>query len=91
MTVKNPAHPSAILRTDLEAEGWTVIEFAAKLGISSNAVSRLLEGQSGISPNTALALQRIGWSNADFWMRLQANYDLAQTRRGQGAKAAAPD
>ena len=29
----------------------------------------------------ALALERIGWSNADHWMRLQAAYELAQERR----------
>ena len=33
----------------------------------------------------ALALERIGWSNADHWMRLQAAYDLAQERRKQAA------
>ena len=37
----------------------------------------------------ALALERIGWSNANFWMRMQANYDLAQARREMEAKAAA--
>ena len=29
----------------------------------------------------ALALEQIGWSNADYWMRMQAGYDLAQERR----------
>jgi len=33
----------------------------------------------------ALALERQGWSNADFWMRLQAAYDLAQARRRASA------
>ena len=33
----------------------------------------------------ALALERIGWSNASFWMRLQAAYELAQERRRQAA------
>ena len=33
----------------------------------------------------ALALERIGWSNAGFWMRLQAGYELAQARRAQAA------
>ncbi len=87
MTIRNPAHPSAIVRTNLEAEGWTVSEFATKLGISRNTVSRLLNARCGISPTMALALERIGWSNADFWMRLQSNYDLAQARRELEAKA----
>lgn len=89
MTIRNPAHPSSIVRTNLEAEGWSVNEFAAKLEISRNTVSRLLNARCGISPAVALALERIGWSNADFWMRLQANYDLAQARREEEAKAVA--
>ena len=87
MTARNPAHPSAIVRTSLEAEGWSLNEFAAKLGISRNRVSRLLNGRCGISPTMALALERIGWSNADFWMRLQSNYDLAKARRDLEAEA----
>ena len=89
MTVRNPAHPSAIVRTNLEAEGWSVNEFAAKLEISSETVSHLLDANCGISPTIALALERIGWSNANFWMRLQANYDLAQARRELEAEAVA--
>jgi len=89
MTVRNPAHPSAIVRSNLEAEGWSVNEFAIRLGISHSTVSQLLAGHCGISPTLALALERIGWSNADFWMRLQANYDLAQARREEEAKAGA--
>ena len=34
-----------------------------------------------MSPAMALALERIGWSNADFRMRRQANYDLAKAHR----------
>ena len=33
----------------------------------------------------ALVLERIGRSNAGFWMRLQASYELAQARRAQAA------
>ena len=47
--------------------------------------ARLLNGKAGISPSMALALERIGWSNASFWMRLQAAYELAQERRRQAA------
>ena len=89
MTVRNPAHPSAIVRTNLEAEGWSVTEFSERLGINRSAVSRLIKGRCGITPGMALALERIGWSNADFWMRLQANYDLAQARREEEAKTVA--
>ena len=55
------------------------------LGCTRQALSRLLNGKAGISPAMALALERIGWSNASFWMRLQAAYELAQERRRQAA------
>lgn len=43
--------------------------------------SRLLSERIGISPTMVLALERIGWSNADHWM--QAAHDLAQERLKQ--------
>ena len=85
MSAKNPTHPAAGLRDDLEAAGWTVNEFAARLGVSRNTASRLLNGRCGISPEMALALERVGWSNAEFWMRRQASYDLAMARRAREA------
>ncbi len=81
MTERIRTHPGANLKDCLEAEGWSVNEFAARLGISRNTASRLLNGHCGISPAVALALERIGWSNAEFWMRRQASYDLSKARR----------
>ena len=82
-TMHNPAHPGESLRDAMLAEGWTVTETAAKLGCTRQTFSRLLNGRTGISPVMALALERIGWSNAAFWMRRQAQYDLAQERLRQ--------
>ena len=79
----NPPHPGLSVLDSLEVVGWTVAEFAKHLGISEDEVSGLLNGERGISPAIALALERIGWSNADFWMRRQAYYDLAQERLRQ--------
>ena len=79
-TMYDPAHPGESLRDAMEAEGWSVTEAAAKLGCTRQTFSRLLNGRTGISPAMALALERIGWSNAAFWVRRQALYDLAQER-----------
>ena len=87
MTEKNPVHPGEILKDPFAEVGWTTQEFADRLGVSRNTVSRLLNGHCRISPNVALALERIGWSNADFWMRLQAEYDLAAARRALAVKS----
>ena len=47
--------------------------------------SRLLNGQARLSAATALAIERLDWGDAEYWMRLQASYDLAQERRRQAA------
>ena len=78
----DPPHPGETIRIDcIEASGLAVTEAAPLLGCSRPALSRLLTGRAGISPEMALAFERQGWSNADFWMRVQAAHDLAQARR----------
>jgi HTH-type transcriptional regulator/antitoxin HigA len=81
MTTRIRTHPGANLKDCLEAAGWSVNEFAARLGVSHNTASRLLNGRCGISPAVALALERISWSTADFWLRRQASYELSVARR----------
>ena len=45
----------------------------------------MLNGNAAVSPRLALALERVGWSNAEHWLRVQAGYDLARKRRRQAA------
>ena len=85
MAMLNPCHPGEILRDNLDAAELSVTDAASRLGCTRQALSRLLNGKAGISPAMAIALERLGWSNAAYWMRLQAAYDLAQERRRQAA------
>ena len=87
MTERNPLHPGEILQDSLAEVGWTAQEFADKLGVNRSDVVQLLDGNGRISPTIAKALERIGWSNADFWLRLQAGHDRAVSRRAKAAKA----
>ena len=81
----NPTHPGESIRHCIDESDWTVTECAARLGVTRNNLSRLLNGRIGISERVALGLEAVVWSNAEFWMRLQANYELAQERRKQAA------
>ena len=81
MTAKNPTHPSVSIQVGLDEMGWSINEFADELGVSRDIIAQLMHAQCGISPIVALALERIGWSDAEFWMRRQAKYDLAQARQ----------
>ena len=77
----DPAHPGEIIRESMKEVGWSVGECAGQLSISRGTMSRLLNGRGSITPRVALALEGIGWSNAEFWLRVQAGYDLAQERK----------
>ena len=81
MPRRNPSHPGELIRESMEAKGWTVTQCAERLGVTRNTLSRLLNGHAGVSPTMALALERIGWSDAEHWVRMQGSFDLAQARR----------
>ena len=82
----NPPHPGDTLREDvLPTLGLTVTDMAAQLGVSRAALSRVLNGRAGISPEMALRLEK--WlgiargGSAAAWLAQQAAYDLWQARR----------
>ena len=82
MPMRNPPHPGRTIKTTcLEPLGLSITDAAVHLGVARHTLSRLLNGQAGISPEMAIRLEKSGWSNADFWMRLQAGYELAEARK----------
>ena len=85
MAMLNPCHPSEILRDNLGAAKLSATEAASRSGCTRQALSRLLNGKAGISPAWSIALKRTGWSDAGFWMRLQASYELVRARRKKAA------
>ena len=82
MPMKNPPHPGRIVRQDcIEALELTVTKAAELLGVSRQTLNNLINQKSGISAEMAIRLEKLGWSTADQWMRLQAAYDLARARQ----------
>ena len=81
MPMKDPPHPGLSVRDNcLEPLGLTVTQASKVLGVARHTLSRVLNGHAAISAEMAIRLEKVGWSNADFWMRRQAAYDLAQAR-----------
>ena len=80
--MKNHPHPGELLREDvLLPLGLQVTEAAERLGMSRTALSRVLNGHAGISPDLAIRLERAGVSTARFWMTLQLNYELSRAEQ----------
>ena len=80
--MRNPPHPGASVKLNcLEPLNLSVTEAAKALGVARHTLSRVLNGHAAISPEMAIRLEKAGWSNAEFWLRRQASYDLAQARK----------
>jgi addiction module HigA family antidote len=80
--MKNHPHPGGLLREDvLLPLGIGITDAAQRLSMSRPALSRVINGHAGISPDLAIRLERAGVSTARFWMTLQANYDLSQAEK----------
>jgi addiction module HigA family antidote len=76
-----PPHPGETLREDvLPALGLTITEAAQQLGVTRTALSRVLNGHTGISPEMARRIE--AWlgpergGRAELWLGLQLDYDL---------------
>ena len=91
MAMKNPPHPGRSIReTCISPLGLSVTEAAGVLGVARHTLSRVLNGHAAVSPEMAIRLEKVGWSNAEFWLRRQTSYDLAQARKNEGRIRVAP-
>ena len=81
MPMKNPPHPGAGIRDDIEALGLSIAEAALGMGITRQQLYNLVTGKSGITPEMAVRLEKAVGSSADHWLRLQAAHDLARVRQ----------
>ena len=72
-----PVHPGEVLREDVLPEtGLSVAAAARALGVSRQMLHGILQGQRPISALMSIRLARLFGSSPEFWMRLQAAYDL---------------
>jgi addiction module HigA family antidote len=59
----------------------SVNQLARKLAVDASRLNDIVRGRRGISADTALRLGRYLGTSAEFWMGLQADYDLRVARR----------
>lgn len=76
-TIHAPLHPGEVVKDELiDATGMSVTEAAIRLGVSRTALSRLLNGHAGISPEMALRLSKLFGTSIEMWVNVQAQYDI---------------
>ena len=77
MKMHNPPHPGEVLRQlCLEPLNLTVTDAARSLGVSRKALSSILNGRAGISPEMAVRLSMAFNTSAESWLNQQLQYDL---------------
>ncbi|MDN6322883.1 MAG: HigA family addiction module antitoxin [Halomonas sp.] len=82
MTMHNPPHPGGFIReVYLEPFGISSRQLASSLGVSPSTLSRLLKGDSGISPEMSLRLSKVLGRTPESWLAMQDMHDLGVVRR----------
>ena len=82
----SPIHPGEILKTEfLDELGITPYALAKNAGIDKGNLSRMINGKSAITADTALRLARFFGTSAESWMNLQSRFDL-ETAKDRGLR-----
>ena len=81
-----PIHPGMFLRETLEELGISQAEFARAIGISPMRVSHVIRGARPVTAELALLFGRAFGQSPQYWLNLQADYDLKTTEAAMGAQ-----
>ena len=85
MSMHRPPHPGRIVKQEcLEPLGLSVTHAAKKLGVSRVALSELVNGRRGLSPEMAIRLSKAFGSSPEVWAGLQMQFDLAEALKKAG-------
>jgi antitoxin HigA-1 len=82
MKMKKPAHPGRVLKNQLEELEIPAAEAAKALGVTRQQLYRVINGDSGISPEMAVRLSKGIGSTPETWLGMQQAYDLSQIEAG---------
>lgn len=89
-----PVHPGDVLREDfIKPMGISRYRVAKNIGVPQRRIDLICRGEYNVSAEMALRLGRLFGTSAEFWMNLQAQYDLEVAERDVGkaiAKAVVP-
>ena len=82
MAMHDPPHPGEFIKKIyLDPYGLSIRNLAESLGVSPSTLTRIINRQSGISPEMALRLSKAIGRTPESWLAMQHNYDLCQVRR----------
>ena len=87
MNKMRPIHPGEVLREEfLDPLGMSAHALAQALRVPAPRVNDLVRERRSVTPDTALRLARYFGTTPQFWLNLQASYDLKIALRDAGKR-----
>lgn len=83
-----PIHPGEHLAEELRELGITAAELSRQIDVPVNRITSIINGQRGITADTALRLGHWFGTSPQFWMNLQQQYELRLAEKEVGAQVA---
>ena len=82
------AHPGVFLQEILQELGVSQASFARAIGVSSMRVSHVIRGERPVTAELALLFGRAFKQKPQYWLNLQAAFDLSQAEHRLGSHLA---
>ena len=75
-----PVHPGEILKETLEDLGISMNRLSREIHVPANRISSIVARNRSITGETALRLARYFGTTPEYWLNMQARYDLETAR-----------
>ena len=77
MPMPNPPHPGRIIKEAIESLPMSITAFAAHIGVSRVALSRVLNEKAAVTPEMSIKIsQAFGQDSPEIWFNLQNDHDF---------------
>ncbi len=83
---RTPIHPGEILAEELEELGVSPTELSRQIRVPANRISQIINGKRAVTGDTALRLAHWFGTSPQFWMNLQALYDVRLAEQEAGTE-----
>jgi addiction module HigA family antidote len=83
---RTPIHPGEHLAIELDELGMSAAELARQIDVPVNRITAIINGERGVTADTALRLGHWFGTTPEFWLNLQSLYELRLARQEVGER-----
>jgi antitoxin HigA-1 len=76
IVLKENFHPGEFIKDEIDARGMKQQALAEKIGVAKNVLSEIIHGKRNLTPLLSLKLEEALGIKAEFWMKIQINYEI---------------